>query len=229
MGDHPLDNHLWNALNGSLATYSRAVGDIRLLAPDIGHVAAMKEMSQQNMVTLADALEIGSEIVVIGPDPALATDTFATAHVAPVLQIVAKQLQPAATEISTQILSPADFPAMLELVTLAKPGPLAPRAMELGRFRGIYDGDRLVALCGERMHLKGYTEVATVCTHPDYRGRNYAKAVVSAVAIDIVKAGNTPFLGVNADNLPAIALYRGLGFAERATFYVSVLKRVQAG
>lgn len=126
-----------------------------------------------------------------------------------------------------KILGAADLPQMLQLVDLAKPGPLGPRAMELGAFHGIYAGETLVALAGQRLRLDGYTEVATVCTHPDHRGRSYGKAVVSAVIRHIVEAGQSPFLGVDADNTPAIRLYEGLGFTHRSTFYLSTVERTR--
>jgi ribosomal protein S18 acetylase RimI-like enzyme len=227
MAAHPLDNHLWNALNGPLAMHSRATGRVRLLSPDIGSVAAMEEVSPVNLRALASALSLGAEILVIAPIPLESSDELDVRHIKPVLQMVAERLAPRQPTISTTRLRPADFPRMLELVDVARPGPLGPRAMELGDFWGVFDRDRLVALAGERLRLDGYTEVATVCTHPEYRGRGYAKAVVSAVAGQIVNAGSTPFLGVDHGNGPAIALYEQLGFRHRATFYLSTVRRMR--
>ena len=54
----------------------------------------------------------------------------------------------------------------------------------MGQYLGIFDGDRLVAMAGERMTLAGFVEVSAVCTHPDYRGRGYAKQLVSRTRRD---------------------------------------------
>lgn len=224
MTGHPLDNHLWHALNGTLARYSRAFGNVRLLSPDIARVAALESVAPENVSALAAAIPDGSEILAIAPRPLEATDELEVVHIKPVLQMVAEHLNPVDAEVSTRLLGATDFPQMLELVDAARPGPLGPRAMELGSFRGIFDGEKLVALAGERLQLDGYTEVATVCTHPQYRGRSYGKAVVSAIARGIADRGKTPFLGVDADNIPAIRLYEWLGFTPRTTFYLSTVR-----
>lgn len=223
---HPLDNHLWNALNGPLARHSRAVGQVRLLSPDIGAVAALEEVSPASARDLASALAVGAEILVIAPVPLVRSGQLDLLSVKPVLQMVAAQPVPTDPALSPLELGAADFPRMLALVDLARPGPLGPRAMELGSFFGIFAGDELVALAGERLRLNGYAEVATVCTHPHHRGKGYAKAVVSAVAQRIVEAGSVPFLGVDDGNIPAIRLYEQLGFAHRTTFYLSLVRRV---
>ena len=225
MTDHPLNNHLWNALNGPLASQSRAVGRVRLLSPDIGNVAAMEVVSSDNTHDLASAIPLGSEILVIAPIPLEVSDELDVLSVKPVLQMVAERPTRLDAAVRTTKLGAADFPRMLALVDLARPGPLGPRAMELGDFRGIYDQGELVALAGERLRLEGYTEVATVCTHPDYRGRGYAKAVVSATMQGIVEAGSVPCLGVDDANIPAIRLYEQLGFIYRSTFYLSLVRR----
>jgi ribosomal protein S18 acetylase RimI-like enzyme len=222
---HPLDNPLWNALGGSLAQYSRVFGGVRLLDPDIGSVAAMEQVTPANVSALASAIPYGSEILAIAPEPIPPTAELEVVHIKQLLQMVAERLTPVESSVSVDELRATDFPQMLALVEITRPGPLGPRALELGGFRGIFDGDKLVALAGERLHLDGYTEIATVCTHPGYRGRNYGKAVVSAVAQGIVESGQTPFLGVNADNIPAIRLYERLGFTHRTTLYLNTVKR----
>lgn len=227
MTTHPLDNHLWNALNGPLSGESRAVGRVRLLSPEIGNVAAVEEISPANARALASAIPLGSEIIAIAPKPLESSDELEVLWVKPVLQMVATQLATPDHAISTSKLGVADFPKMIELVEIARPGPLGPRAMEIGSFRGIFDGDQLVALAGERLRLPGYTEVATVCTHPAYRGRGYGKAIVLAVALGITESGSVPFLGVDDGNIPAIRLYEQLGFQHRSTFYLSFVRRVR--
>ena len=227
MNDHQLDSPLWYALGGSLVQFCHSVGDVRFLAPDIGHVAAMKDVTPANVLALASALPYDDEIVAITPEPILPTALLEVVETKPLLQMVARNLAPVDASVPVRELSAADFPQMLALVDITRPGPLGPRAMELGGFHGIFDGDTLVALAGERIHLDGFTEVSTVCTHPDYRGRNYGKAVVSAVAHAIVARDQTPFLGVNDDNTPAIQLYERLGFTHRRTLYLNTVRRLR--
>jgi predicted GNAT family acetyltransferase len=123
-------------------------------------------------------------------------------------------------------LGPADLEEMIALVELTQPGPFARRTPEMGRYIGIRDGGRLVAMAGERMHLDGYTEVSAVCTHPDHRGRGYARMLVSEIGRGIVERGETPFLHVYATNAVAIATYEKLGFASNGLRRFTFLKRL---
>jgi ribosomal protein S18 acetylase RimI-like enzyme len=227
MSLHPLDNHLWKALNGNFARYSRPVGRVRLLSPDIGSVCAIEEDSPASLSDLASALPVGEEMLVIAPQPIHATAELEVLAVKPVLQMVAELPEPAILSVPTVRLGQDDFAQMLALVDVARPGPLGSRALELGSFRGVFERGRLVAMAGERLRLDRYVEVASVCTHPGYRGKGYAKAVVSALMREIVGAGCIPFLGVDEGNMAAIQLYGSLGFKYRTTFYLSSLRRAQ--
>ncbi|MDZ4837992.1 MAG: GNAT family N-acetyltransferase [Candidatus Melainabacteria bacterium] len=114
-----------------------------------------------------------------------------------------------------ETLTPTDVPAMMELAELAKPGPFYSRTNEFGTFVGIRDGARLVAMAGQRMKLPGLEEVSAVCTHPDYQGRGYARALVFELAKMISERGNVPFLTVKTDNTPGIRSYESIGFEHR--------------
>jgi ribosomal protein S18 acetylase RimI-like enzyme len=61
--------------------------------------------------------------------------------------------------------------------------------------------------------------IANVATHPDYRRRGLARALMEA-ALDGIRAKGMDFaiLQVEADNYGARALYRQLGFSEERTF-----------
>jgi predicted GNAT family acetyltransferase len=112
-------------------------------------------------------------------------------------------------------LTSADAPAMVELAELTEPGPFRLRTLELGTFFGILDGGRLLAMAGKRMHLPGLVEVSAVCTHPEARGRGYARLLMSCVMEEILAAGKTPFLHALASNAGAIRVYEDLGFRLR--------------
>jgi predicted GNAT family acetyltransferase len=77
---------------------------------------------------------------------------------------------------------------------------------------GVFDGDRLVAMAGERMHDAHLREASGICTHPEHQGRGLAKRLSELVVRRILDRGETPFLHVVAANARAIALYEGMGF-----------------
>lgn len=100
---------------------------------------------------------------------------------------------------------------------LTRPGPFRARTHTLGRFIGVRENGRLIAMAGERLHLDGFREVSGVCTHPEARGRGLAEALSRAVAQRILDDGEIPFLHAYAINEPALAIYRKLGFTLRLT------------
>ena len=96
----------------------------------------------------------------------------------------------------------------------------------MGRYFGIYDGDTLVAMAGERMRLPAHQELSAICTHPDYTGRGYAQQLVAMLTNDILDSGRVPFLHVSHENVRAKALYERLGYSFRADIALVAMKRV---
>lgn len=106
-------------------------------------------------------------------------------------------------------------PEMLDLVARTRPGPFWPRTRELGAYVGIRENGALVAMAGERLRPPGWTEISTVCTAPEARGRGHAARLVRALATRVTSRNERPFLHVAAANTTAIALYERLGFETR--------------
>jgi predicted GNAT family acetyltransferase len=122
-------------------------------------------------------------------------------------------------------LNAADVPAMLALTSLTKPGPFSQRTIDFGLYIGIVEGNNLLAMAGERLHVKGYTEVSAVCTDPAHLGKGFASHLMSHACETVIQRGDIPFLHVKQDNTRAIAKYEHLGFSIRAAFYFAVIKR----
>jgi|SRR5690606_3450023 len=101
---------------------------------------------------------------------------------------------------------------MIKLAELTKPGPFGKRTIEFGNYHGIFDGERLVAMAGRRLHVYEYTEVSAVCTHPAYLGRGFARLLIKHQINSILEESKMPFLHVRSDNKRAIDLYESLGF-----------------
>jgi predicted GNAT family acetyltransferase len=120
-------------------------------------------------------------------------------------------------------LTQADVPSMVALAELTEPGPFRSRTILLGGYRGIFQGETLAAMAGERLHLPAFSEVSAVCTHPDFRGRGYGKTLVKAVMGGILRQNKTPILHVRCQN-PAVKLYAELGFKVRTELHLAVVK-----
>lgn len=224
MASHPLDNPVWGALTGPQAGLGVTHGRFRRYQDGIGLFAAVEDAAA-GIEGLAEAMEAGSIHGIVAPHGFAVPSGTVLVEASAVPQMVAMELRPIDSSVHIRTLGAGDVPAMLELTRLTRPGPFLPRTIEMGRYAGIFDGARLVSMAGERMRLVGFTEVSAVCTHSDYRGCGYAKALISAIGRDIVERGERPFLHVRAGNSAAIATYEKLGFSIRREMIFTVVRR----
>lgn len=224
MDDHPLDNPIWNGLAGPHAHLRIGDGKVRRYRPDVAMFVAVEDPADSDMPELPELIGDGTAGFVTA-GPVSLPPTVDVLRIADVLQMVVEDWRPVPVMLEMQPLGEADEVAMVELVDLTKPGPFAPKARLMGAFRGLFDEGRLIAMSGERMRTPTFTEISAVCTHPDYRGRGYAKQFVSVGGNEIAADGKTPFLHVFADNHVAIATYEKLGFRARHLMQFTVIKR----
>ena len=116
---------------------------------------------------------------------------------------------------------------MLALTKLTNPGPFASRTIDFGHYYGVFDGGKLVAMAGQRMHIEDYTEISAVCTHPDYLGRGYAKQLLLGQIHRMRAAGNIPILHVRKNNERAVKVYESIGFTPRTTIHFNILQKIK--
>ena len=219
---HPLDNPAWNALCSNQAALAVGSGKALRYDQDFAIFAATPDHGPEALAALGALIErtgraIVAESAALPPVPGAIVDTHRLA-----VQMVAEAITPGAA-LDFVPLGDADAAEMLALATLTEPGPFFSRTHRLGDFIGIKQDGRLVAMAGERMKPTGFTEVSGVCTHPDFRGRGYAAALMRVVAQRIRTRGETPFLHAYADNAGAIGLYETLGFRLRSEMHITVL------
>jgi len=86
------------------------------------------------------------------------------------------------------------------------------RRFEEGKIRSfvIKEDGKIVAHASTSAESKTGAMVVAVATHPDYRKKGYAKAVVSALTDTVLKQGKTPCLFY--DNPEAGKIYHDLGY-----------------
>ncbi|MEU0089093.1 GNAT family N-acetyltransferase [Kribbella sp. NPDC006257] len=183
-----------------------------LMRPDLPLPAFIKLVQQFDLVQL------------VAPEGFGATHT---ADMAPVGNGVAAGDAAGDPEgIRPVVLGPDDVPEMLALIELTDPGPFRARTIEMGSYLGLRDGDRLIAMAGERCRPPGYVEISAVCTDPAYRGRGLATRLIREVAAGIEQAGAHPFLHTGGTNTTAIRLYEGLGFTVSNRMKVTIVQPV---
>jgi predicted GNAT family acetyltransferase len=220
---HPLDNPIWHALTSTHAHLAEGDGLARRYPLHLAPFAAVREQTPEGFASLARALHPeGMAALFITPlEPALPGWTHLRTF--EVVQMTCENLvptpEPEMIELETQ-----DVPEMLELIRLTEPGPFKDRAKELGKFYGVRQNGKLVAMAGERIRLTGFTEISAVCTHPDFQRRGLARGLTHRLAREILARGEVPFLHVFAGNSNAIRAYESLGFQRRQTFTGVVIK-----
>lgn len=213
---HPLDCPAWGALTSRQATLALGGEYARRFREDIGPFAGARDGSPQSVTALAALAHADDDMSLLEAAPPSPPPGIELKLNAAGVQMSAHAFTSDGASFAIEPLTDADATEMIALATLTRPGPFRANTHTLGRFVGIRDDGRLVAMAGERMQMPGFVEISAVCTHPDYRGRGYGAALMRAVGDRILGEGDTPFLHAYASNTGAIALYRKLGFELRA-------------
>jgi len=221
---HPLlDNIAWHALSGPHATHSRGTSKARRYAQGFAPIVGFADSEHPAFAALSSCCAPGEHLYCggwSGPEPAgWRIDADETMH-----QLVWDAAAPAADDgLAAVPLRAEHVPQMLELVAATQPGPFGARSIELGRYFGVLEGGRLVAMAGERMAAGTFREVSAVCTHPDFQGRGYARRLVERLVRLQLQRGETPFLHVMHANGHARRLYERMGFRHYTELAVRVV------
>jgi predicted GNAT family acetyltransferase len=231
---HPLDNVVWTALTTRQAALAESYDQACRFLPDVSTIAAFLEPSDRGWDSLAHLVHEGLTVNLALREPYQPRPGWKQVLVTPMPQMVfqgniPQLLQSSNPEVSIIELGSSDVPEMLELTALTKPGPFSKRTPELGRYIGIRQDGRLIAMAGERLKVSGYTEVSAVCTHPEHAGRGYARLLMTEIMRQIFDRGEIPFLHVRGGNAHAIGLYERMGFVQRVVKHLAVLKRESKG
>ena len=221
-----LNNPIWSALVSDNANLGSGTDAVRVFDGEIAPFAGLKTDTLENFQTLFDLVEEERVVVHFSPKLDLDTSTFESIDPIPGYQMLFEgELSEADLDDDCLTLKEKDVPAMLELTSLAQPGPFLKRTIAFGGYRGIFNEGNLVAMGGQRLKSNGYTEISAICSHPDHNGKGYGRRIMYAVIRDIMAVGNVPYLHVRADNTRAVALYKRLGFVICRDMNFYVLKK----
>jgi ribosomal protein S18 acetylase RimI-like enzyme len=228
-----LDNPIWSALTtdhralavGGAHTETQARRD----PEEIGPLSGMPAETEAGWEALGELAGAGGVVALFFRESPRIPPGWTVVRGGRLVQMVAVRPAPVAIAepagVTLRVLAKEDAPAMVELAELTEPGPFRVRTLELGTFFGIVEDGRLLAMAGKRMHVPGFVEVSAVCTHPEARGRGYARLLMSCVMEEIMAAGRTPFLHSRASNAGAIRVYEDLGFRVRRELEFAVVAR----
>lgn len=225
----PLERPVWASLSTHHAPMSEGGELARRFARDVNVFASARDDSPAALAALAALVKPEESIFVLQVPRVVIPAGLVEVKAARGVQMLATReisLDAAGEDILP--LTDRDAPEMLALARLTEPGPFLERTHRMGSFFGIRVAGRLAAMAGERMRFPGYTEVSGVCTHPDFRGRGFARRLSAAVAARIAARGEQAFLHAWRTNHAAISLYETLGFQARTEVNIAVLSRAAA-
>lgn len=212
-GEEKLDNPVWYSLSEKHQQFSINYKSAKFYHPDycpFGGVAGASDVSDY----IDDYSKIAAGFFIVGEKPALSKKLVLNKELV-CLQMIMNVLP--AVELTATIvqLTEEHRDLLFGLVNLVQPGYFKPKTALLGTYFGIFKGQELVAVAGERMKMNGFTEISAIVTHPNHTGNGYAKQLICQVAGEIFRQNCVPFLHVVENNLTAIGLYEKLGFETR--------------
>ncbi len=112
-------------------------------------------------------------------------------------------------------LSAADLDELQQFYQVSYPETaFEPSMLEIGPYFGVRLGGQLVSVAGVHLYSPQYRVAApgNVATHPDHRGRGYAKTALDSLCRQLLRAVDHIGLNVKASNASAIRCYEALGF-----------------
>jgi len=225
--EHLLDNPAWNALTSGNSNLSNGNELVKYFSPEVSPFVALKHNTSENFKLMHRILPFESPVLYVTHRQIDIPALWKQLQCVQAFQMVYDTVQSSIPDPGTELVSLTDehIPQMLALTKLTNPGPFVERTIDFGHYQGIFDGDKLVAMAGQRLHIDHYAEVSAVCTHPDHTGKSYARRLLSSQIQRILAANKTPFLHVRCDNDRAVKVYQDMGFVARSEMYFYVLRK----
>ena len=220
-----LDNPVWSSLSGPHQNIAGRLQDLLWYPPPVAPFAAVPTADTLPDLDSAVRLGLGEQVYFVGGCPNTLPTGWRMVSRSNILQLFPAGEIPEADEGGGIVLGEGDRIAMRDLTRIAFPDFFRERTAELGLYLGIYDGEKLIAMAGERMTLEGLQEISGVCTHPDHAGRGHARRLTRALLSRHKRRGVRSFLHVSESNAAARKLYENMGFEVRASLPMCKVER----
>jgi ribosomal protein S18 acetylase RimI-like enzyme len=222
---HLLDNIVWHSLAGPHAKFAAGTNAARRYAPGFSPIVGFADAERPDFDALAPYCERGEQLYCAGWSGTAPAGWRIEAESTMFCMVWAAAMHVTDEVPEAVRLGPEHASQALELAALTRPGPFGPRTLELGEYFGCFDGDRLVAMAGERLQAGTLREISGVCTHPDFQGRGLARRLMNKLIGYQIARNETPFLHVMHDNSSAHRLYDRMGFRDHREPVLRVISR----
>jgi ribosomal protein S18 acetylase RimI-like enzyme len=225
--NHLLDNPVWNALNSGNKHLANGNDTCKYFDKEVSPFVALRDNTADNSELLYETVQHDGPVLLLSNvEMEVPAQWKLLQYVKGVQMLCDTESYPYSRPPQLVTLTDEHIPQMLALTKLTNPGPFAPRSIDFGHYEGIFEGEQLVAMAGQRMNPVPYAEVSAVCTHPDHTGKGYARLLLQYQVGRIQAEGNIPFLHVRHDNHRAIRVYESLGFRKRITVHFYAMIKV---
>ena len=223
--NHILNNPAWHAFASGNKVLANGTDTVKYFKPEVSPFAAVAEPTQANLELLHQTIPFATPIALISNEVLSIAAPWKLLHRIDGYQMVyTKPAEQPSIDLTVIPLTEQHVPQMLALTKLTAPGPFASKTIDFGHYEGIFDGEELIAMTGQRLHAHEFAEISAVCTHPDYLGRGYARHLIVRQLCRIQAASGTPFLHVRSDNARAVNMYKAMGFETRSDIYFYILQ-----
>jgi len=220
-----LVNPVWSALNSVDQRLNIGDEEVSYFDSEVSPFVAMQDWCDEAQLNALEKLPSGRSWFVMREGGVKFIDDFVQVITIPLYQMVCKDFKSnLLSDVDVRLLGEEHLESMLSITGLTKPGPFMSRTIEFGNYKGLFVGDRLVSMAGERLHVEGYTEVSAVCTHPNQLGKGFGAHMLSILSADVLAKGNIPFLHVRQDNKRAIGMYERLGFEVSREIFFAIFR-----
>ena len=223
------DNIFWHTLTGPQARFAAGAGAARRYVAGCSPILGFADQREPDFAALAPYCEADEHFYTdgwSGPVPAGWRLDAETTMIKMIWDAPPPGPDVAGDAIVT--LDAGHVQRAVDLAALTRPGPFGPRTPELGVYIGCLDGERLMAMAGERANAGTLREISGVCTHPDYQGRGFARRLMLRLIREQMQRGQTPVLHVMKANETAHGLYRRMGFRDHRESVVRVVTKLSA-
>jgi hypothetical protein len=158
MAQNELDRPAWSALTSRHRVF--ALGDERAkrYPPSVAPFAASADDGAESVEALGRLLKPSDTAILLQAGEVRLPANLHAIKQADGVQMVAPAFTSHIEDDRIQHLTAADAEDMLALASLTQPGPFTLKALDIGRFWGIRESGRLIAMAGERMAQPGYVE-----------------------------------------------------------------------
>ena len=97
-------------------------------------------------------------------------------------------------------------------ITSGQIGGILDRCTKYGATYGIYEGDELVSFASGSGVLENVAHLSPAYTLPEFRRKGYATSACSALVRELLADNEKMILFVSESNVPALKVYRKIGF-----------------